>query len=151
MALPSLPLTGACLCGAVQIRATKPPLLTLACHCRDCQKLTASAFSMTTMFPADGFTCSGALIKGGLKSPGRDHYFCAACLNFVYSTIGVGSKRVNLRTSMLDAAPDLPPFAEIMAKDKLPWVTLPVPHSFETAPQSLDALGALMDAYADAQ
>ncbi|MGR3615501.1 MAG: GFA family protein [Paracoccaceae bacterium] len=38
-----LPLKGRCLCGSVQIELTSMPLLTLACHCKGCQKCSASA------------------------------------------------------------------------------------------------------------
>ena len=50
----SLPATGSCRCGRIQIRLTKPPIVTAACHCRGCQKMSASAFSLTAIVPADG-------------------------------------------------------------------------------------------------
>jgi hypothetical protein len=37
-------LEGGCVCGAVRYRLTAPPLIVHACHCRDCQKQTGSAF-----------------------------------------------------------------------------------------------------------
>ena len=92
-----LPLTGACLCGSVQVRVGALPLLTLACHCRDCQKLFASAYSLTGMFPADSFSCSGAVATGGRRSAERAHYFCTSCMNFIYSRIRGAPNRVNLR------------------------------------------------------
>ncbi|MEM7635747.1 MAG: GFA family protein, partial [Pseudomonadota bacterium] len=104
MPLPELPLNGACLCGAVQVTVTAFPLLTLACHCRDCQKLSASAYSLTTMVPSDSFSCTGELITGGLGSSGRTHYFCKSCLNFVFSKIDGADHRINLRTSVLNEA-----------------------------------------------
>ena len=45
----ALPLEGGCLCGATRFRVSTPPLIVNACHCRDCQKLTASAFSLTIL------------------------------------------------------------------------------------------------------
>lgn len=50
-----LPREGGCLCGKVRFRITAPPLLTIACHCKGCQRLTASAFSLSVGVPADGF------------------------------------------------------------------------------------------------
>ncbi|MEJ1991577.1 MAG: GFA family protein, partial [Maritimibacter sp.] len=85
MALPQPPFEGSCLCGAVSVRVTAPPLLTLACHCRGCQKFSASAYSLTTMFPAEAFSVTGELITGGLGLDGKKHYFCKSCLNFIYS------------------------------------------------------------------
>src|SRR5260370_24713374 len=37
-------LEGGCACGAVRYRLTAPPLIVHACHCRDCQKQSGSAF-----------------------------------------------------------------------------------------------------------
>lgn len=141
------PFEGSCLCGSVQVRATASPLLTLACHCRDCQKLSASAYSLTTMFPSDSFSCTGALITGGLGSQGRTHYFCKSCLNFVYSQIGGADQRINLRTSVLNEAASFEPFIELMTDQKMPWANVPAVHSFSQFPESLDALQALMSEY----
>lgn len=149
MALPKPPFKGACLCGAVQVTVTKPPLLTVVCHCRDCQKLTASAFSLTTMVPSDGFSCSGDLITGGLGSSGRMHYFCRSCLNFISSQIAGADHRVNVRTAVLDDAALFEPFVEVMTDEKLPWATVQAPHSYAQIPTSLEELQALMDAYAE--
>ena len=148
MALPSPPFAGACLCGAVRVLVTAPPLLTLACHCKGCQKLTASAFSMTTMFPAESVTVTGQLVQGAMRDPARDHRYCACCLGFVLSRIATASGRINLRTSVLEAAAALPPFAEVMTEEKLPWVRLPVTRSFARFPENAEALQELMDAYA---
>lgn len=147
MAFPKPPFKGSCLCGSVQVSATALPLLTLACHCRDCQKLCASAYSLTTMFPSDSFSCTGELIKGGRDSCGRAHYFCKSCLNFVYSQIGGADRRINLRTSMLNEAASFEPFVEVMTGEKMPWVNVPAIHSFSQFPESLDELQSLMDDY----
>jgi len=37
-------LEGGCVCGAVRYRLTASPLIVHACHCRDCQTQTGSAF-----------------------------------------------------------------------------------------------------------
>jgi hypothetical protein len=131
----------------VNVQITAPPMLTLACHCRDCQKLTASAYSLTTMFPEAGFSCKGELIKGGLGGSGRVHYFCKSCLNFIYSEIGERSQRINLRTSVLDDAALFEPFVELMTDEKMPWAKVPAAHSFSSYPESLEELRALMDEY----
>jgi hypothetical protein len=110
----------------VQVRITAPPLLTFACHCRACQKLTASAFSLTTMFPSDAVTCTGALITGG-------HH------------------RINLRSALLENATEFPPFLEVMTRDKMPWATTPARQSYDTVPADSEALQDLMAAYAHSE
>ncbi|MEO9517584.1 GFA family protein [Shimia sp.] len=145
---PKPPFEGACLCGSVQVKVTAAPLLTFACHCRDCQKLCSSAFSLSVMFPSDDVHCSGELITGGLGSNGRTHYFCKSCLNFVYSQIDGAEHRINLRTSVLLDAASFEPFVELMTDEKLPWTSVPATHSFSQVPTSLDELQALMDDFA---
>jgi len=46
---------GGCRCGQVRFRFTAQPLLTMACHCRGCQRMTGSAFSLSAAYPASGF------------------------------------------------------------------------------------------------
>ena len=46
-----LPASGSCQCGNVNYEITDEPLVTYACHCRDCQKLSTSAFSIWTQWP----------------------------------------------------------------------------------------------------
>lgn len=148
MSLPKPPFQGACLCESVQVRVTAPPLLTVACHCRDCQKFTASAYSLTTMFPSAAFSCTGELVTGGLGRNGRTHYFCASCLNFVYSQIEGANHRINLRTSILSNAGMFVPFMEMMTTEKMPWAHVPVVHSYSSFPKTAKELQALMDEYA---
>ncbi len=147
MAFPQPPYEGACLCGSVQVRVTARPLLTVACHCRDCQKLSASAFTLTAMFPRDAVSCTGALVRGGLRSDGRAHYYCKSCLNIVYSRLDRAPDRVNLRTSILNQAASFDPFVEVMTDEKMPWAQVPAIYSYARAPASLDELQSLMDAY----
>ncbi|MEO9818909.1 MAG: GFA family protein [Paracoccaceae bacterium] len=145
---PKPPFMGACLCDSVQVKVTAEPLLTFACHCRDCQKFSASAYSLSVMFPRDGVHCSGELVTGGLGSNGRTHYFCKSCLNFVYSQIDGAEHRIKLRTSVLNDAASFEPFVELMTDEKLPWASVPATHSFPLVPTSLGELQALMDDFA---
>ena len=149
MSHPQPPYSGACLCGAVEVTVTAPPLLTFACHCRDCQKFSASAYSLSAMFPADAVTCTGELIRGGLKSAERAHFFCASCLNFVYSQVAGAEHRINLRISLLSDAAQFEPFLEMMTDSRMPWAHVPAAHSFATQPQSPEAVQALMDEFAE--
>lgn len=148
MSTPQLPLEGACLCGAVRVHVTAPPLLTFACHCRDCQKLSASAYSLTAMFPADGVSVTGELVTGGLRSERRKHHFCPTCLNFIFTRIRGADSRVNLRVSLLDDPSWFEPFVETMTEEKLPWASVPAAHSFARYPETIGELKALMADYA---
>lgn len=39
------PIQGSCQCGAITYQLLEAPLLVAACHCKECQKLSTSAFS----------------------------------------------------------------------------------------------------------
>ena len=45
--IPAPPHRGGCLCGAVRYSYDAAPLATVACHCRDCQKLTGATNLLT--------------------------------------------------------------------------------------------------------
>ncbi|MEO9902732.1 GFA family protein [Nisaea sp.] len=144
MNAPKLPLEGSCLCGSVQVRVTEQPLLTLACHCKDCQKLSASAYSLTVMFPAEGFSVTGELVTGGLRTEQREHNFCAKCLNFIFTRIKGADTRMNLRASVLDDLTWFEPFIELMTEEKLSWANVPAVHSFARFPGSKEELEAFL-------
>ena len=44
---------GGCRCGRVRFRVRGKPLITMACHCTGCRRMTASAFSLSGL-PASG-------------------------------------------------------------------------------------------------
>jgi hypothetical protein len=46
-AIPPPPHRGGCLCGAVRYSYDAAPIATVACHCRDCQKLTGATNLLT--------------------------------------------------------------------------------------------------------
>ncbi len=147
MNTPQLPMEGSCLCGSVRVRVTEQPLLTLACHCKDCQKLSASAYSLAAMFPTEGFSVTGKLVTGGLRTQQREHNFCAKCLNLIFTRIKGAGTRVNLRVSVFDDLTWFEPFVELMTEEKLSWSRVPAVHSFARFPETTEALEALMVDY----
>ena len=142
-----LPWDGGCRCGKVRIRISAPPLLAAACHCTDCQKMSASAFSLTIGIPAGGFAVTdGEPVIGGLHGPDR-HYFCGWCMSWLF-TRGEGMDQfVNLRPSMLDRHAWFVPFVEFWTDEKLPWATTTAVHSFAALPR-LEEFPALIEQYA---
>ena len=71
-----LPVKGSCRCGRVQFSVNAVPLITMACHCTGCQKMTASAFSLSTLYFAKDFSVEvGEPVIGGLHG-GTRHFFC---------------------------------------------------------------------------
>jgi hypothetical protein len=125
---------GGCRCGQVRLRISAPPIITMACHCTGCQRMTGSAFSLTIAIPSAGFAVvTGEPVIGGLHGPTR-HYFCAYCMSWLFTRPEGFDAFVNVRATMLDDPSEFAPFIETMTSEKLPWATTPALHSFAKFP-----------------
>ena len=115
-----LPWEGGCLCGGIRFRVSAPPLLTMACHCTGCQKLSASAYSLTIAVPSDGFAVTrGEPVVGGLHGPHKQLY-CPHCKNWMFTHPHGLDFFVNVRATMLDEHHWYAPFVEVFTSEKLP-------------------------------
>jgi len=64
------------------------PLLAMACHCTGCQRMSASAFSLSAAIPTAGFAVlKGEPVLGGLHGAAH-HYFCPHCMSWVFTRAG---------------------------------------------------------------
>jgi hypothetical protein len=135
---PTLPVEGSCRCGQVRMRVSAPPLLTMACHCAGCQKMTASAFCLSVAIPTEGFEVTeGEPVIGGMHAPEVPHYFCPHCMSWMF-TRPPGLPFVNVRSPLLHGAAWTTPFIETYTAEKLPWATTAAVHSFERFPEFAD-------------
>ncbi len=133
------------MCGETRMRVSKPPVMTGACHCRGCQRLSASAFSLTAIIPADGVEVIGETSIGALHRESKYEY-CPHCLNWLL-TRPAGMPFVNVRPTMFDAPDWATPFMETCVSEKLPWASTAAVHSFDRYPDEAD-YGRLMQDYA---
>jgi hypothetical protein len=133
------PFTGTCQCGEVRYVVKSEPIITVACHCRDCQKLSASAFSLTMLIPAESFE----LISGNLQVFERPVesggsalcYFCSTCGNRVYHGSPQLPGYYRLKPGGLDDTSKILPQAHVWTSRAQPWYEFPdgVP-VYETQP-----------------
>ena len=125
---------GGCRCGRLRFRVSGAPLITMACHCTGCQRMTASAFSLSALYTSDSFEVTqGEPVIGGLHGATR-HFFCPHCLSWVFTRPEGFDDLVNVRATMFDDARSFTPFVETYTSEKLPWATTPAVHSFEQVP-----------------
>jgi len=125
---------GGCRCGQVRFTVRAPPIITMACHCTGCQRMTGSAFSLSVAIPSEGFfVMNGVPVIGGLHGSTR-HYFCPHCMSWLYTRLEGFDAFLNIRATMFDDASELVPFVETMTSEKLPWASTPAVHSFERFP-----------------
>ncbi|SPH18542.1 hypothetical protein DEA8626_02081 [Defluviimonas aquaemixtae] len=139
--------TGGCRCGHVRFTVDAEPLITMACHCRGCQRMTASAFSLSSLYAADSFTISkGEPVIGGLRGATR-HYFCPDCMSWLFTRPEGLDDFVNVRASMMDDCSAYRPFVETQTDEKLPWATTGAVRSFNRF-RSMEEFPALLAEFA---
>ncbi|MBA3898225.1 MAG: GFA family protein [Sphingomonadaceae bacterium] len=127
----TLPMEGGCRCGEVRFEITAPPMLTSACHCTGCQRMTGSAFSTTVSVPTAGFIVTqGDPVIGGLHGPQARHHHCDHCKSWVFTRIEPDMGFVNVRATMLDNARWFAPFVETFTSEALPWAKTSAKHSY---------------------
>ena len=98
----SLPAEGGCRCGRVRLKISAKPILTMACHCTGCQRMSSSAYSLSAAIPSEGFEVTqGEPVIGGLHGASR-HYFCGYCMSWMFTRPEGMDWFVNLRPTMLD-------------------------------------------------
>ncbi len=142
-----LPWAGGCRCDALRFEITEPPMLASVCHCRGCQRMSASAFSTTLTVPESGFAVTaGETAIGGLHGEDIRHHHCSRCLGWVFTRTPMGF--VNVRATMLDDAGWFVPFVEVQTAEKLPWAEVPAEFSYERFP-SYEEWGELAAAFVE--
>jgi hypothetical protein len=135
------------MCGEIRFRVSAPPLLTMACHCTGCQRLSASAYSVSMAVPSEGFEITrGEPVVGGLHGPHRQLY-CPRCKNWMFTHPHGMDFFVNIRATMLDDHAWVAPFVETYTSEKLPWATTGAVHSFAGQPD-MQAYTPLVEAFA---
>lgn len=142
-----LPWQGRCRCGQLRFTVSAPPLLTMACHCTGCQRMSASAYSLSAAIPSQGFAViQGEPVVGGLHGASQ-HMFCPRCMSWVFTRPEGMDWFVNIRPTMLDDVSWFTPFIETWTSEKLPWATTAAVHSYEALP-GFDEYAKLTAAYA---
>ncbi len=126
---------------------TAPPLLTMACHCTGCQRMSASAFSLSMAIPVGGFAVTeGEPVIGGLHGDAH-HFFCDWCKSWMFTRMEGLDDFVNLRVPVLDAPGWVAPFVETYTSEKFSWAETGARHSFPKFP-AMEDYGRLIEAFA---
>jgi hypothetical protein len=123
-------LQGGCACKAIRYALTARPLIVHACHCRDCQRLTGSAFVINIWIEKQFVDVSGAVPKsfqlaGGSGKP-HDVFFCGTCGTYLWSRYhGAPGEGLFVRAGTLDDPDAVSPDVHIFTRSKVPWLPLP--------------------------
>jgi len=126
---PTYARTGGCQCGQVRYGLTGTPLNTYVCHCRECQKQSASAFGISVMVKS----AEVRLLKGGLQRWSRPTdtgrtlacFFCAECGSRVWHGDKDHADEISIKGGSFDEPVDLTDATHIWTARKLPGVIIP--------------------------
>ncbi len=122
------PIDGACQCGNITYQLVAPPLLVVACHCKQCQKLSTSAFSITALVKTDSVEFKGELKEWQrLADSGNKNYakFCPECGNRIYHFDPDMPETIKLKPSNLSDTRILNPSAHVWVSEKQDWIQIP--------------------------
>ena len=126
------PYTGGCQCGSVRYVVTMEPIRVLACHCKECQRQSGSAFAMSMVLKKDSLTISGRtkqftrIADSGSEVTG---VFCPECGVRIYHALPSVPDILALKPGTLDETGWLRPSSFIWMRSAQGWV--PVPEGVE--------------------
>jgi hypothetical protein len=120
--------TGGCQCGAARYAISAAPLRLFACHCRECQKQSASAFGMSLIVRR----AAVALTQGETRTWSRKAdsgrtvscVFCVACGTRLWHA-KEGSDVVSIKGGSLDAPLDFATAIHCWTSRKMPGMVIP--------------------------
>jgi hypothetical protein len=113
----------------VRYRLTAEPLIVHACHCRDCQRITGSAFVVNVWIERRFVEATGDprsfTLRGG-SGRGHDVCFCGTCGTTLWSRYHAPpGDTLFVRAGTLDRPESVAPDVHIFTRSKLPWLVLP--------------------------
>ena len=122
------PIKGSCQCGGVTYTLHEAPLVVLACHCKECQKLSTSAFSITALVNTHAVTFNGPMADWQRTAEsGRINAtkFCPTCGNRLYHYDPAQPDTLKLKPANLDDTRILQPSMHIWVSQKQAWFQIP--------------------------
>lgn len=134
---------GGCQCGVIRYAINGPLPAAYACHCGECKKQSASAFSMSIPIRFDRLTFSGdpqvyetRAFSGGRKLA----FYCGVCGTRLWHRSSEGSEWATLKVGTLDESASISPRGHLWISKKQPWIVIPagVP-AFDTQPEDVHA------------
>jgi hypothetical protein len=124
-------LEGGCACGAIRYRLSNTPMIVHACHCRDCQRLSGSAFAINLWIEREFVEVSGAEpvafpVPPGSSGKPHDVFHCGACGTALWNKYHAApGDTVLLRAGTLDQSEAIKPDVHIFTRSQVPWLELP--------------------------
>ena len=126
--MPDAVLTGGCQCSTVRYVIAGTPLRLYVCHCRECQRQSASAFGTSLIVRHTAF----AVTQGAARNWSRQAdsgrtmtcHFCAVCGSRLWhGREGIGT--ISVKAGSLDTPMDISRAIHIWTSRKVPGLVIP--------------------------
>ena len=120
-------MSGRCICGQLTYTAEAEPTLVCACHCKDCQRQTGSAFATLVIIPNESFRMTGqskAFIQPGGSGKPVARHFCPECGSTVALDVSALPNMVLITSGTLDDTTFVKPSRNIFCSSAQSWVPL---------------------------
>ncbi|MCG8614522.1 MAG: GFA family protein [Pseudomonadales bacterium] len=116
---------GGCLCGAVRYECSAAPIVSLVCHCRDCQKSSGAPMVAVLFVPRESVSIQGVLKQ--FSSPGSsgkltERHFCGECGSSVFGVAGAMPQFMAICSGSLDDSSWVKPQAQCWTARKQNWL-----------------------------
>tara|TARA_R110000782_G_scaffold268685_1_gene365452 strand:- start:1563 stop:1994 length:432 start_codon:yes stop_codon:yes gene_type:complete len=118
---------GGCLCGQVRYTCSEEPLLTVLCHCKNCQRQSGAAYSTNIAIPKGTVKVKGELtLYADTGDSGQfvNRYFCQECGSPIMSEPEGMDTLSILKVGSLDDTSWVLPTMEIYCDSKQEWTRL---------------------------
>ncbi|MFT4562675.1 MAG: hypothetical protein ACI9BW_002422 [Gammaproteobacteria bacterium] len=130
---------GGCACGAIRYECSADPVMSVNCHCRDCQRATGSAYSTDMVIPIAAWKLLAGEPKfydvkadsGNTVSRG----FCNRCGSPLCVKESAAPDIIVITASSLDDPSPYQPTGDLWTSSAQPWDHMnPDLEKFETQP-----------------
>jgi hypothetical protein len=135
--------SGSCQCGSVRYAVNAPLPAAYACHCSECKKQSASAFSMSMPVEWARLSVVGEVVThetvafSGIR---KLACFCPHCGTRMWHRSERDSDWITLKVGTLECAQSIEPRGHLWVSKKQPWIVLdPAVPAFDTQPEDVHA------------
>lgn len=121
--------TGRCQCGEVRYQSAGQPIALYVCHCRECQKQSASAFGISLEVPQTGFCITQGSPKYWSRPTDSGRRircaFCPICGTRLWHESEPASEAISIKGGSLDEPLDISSAIHVWVSRKLPGIIIP--------------------------
>ena len=119
--------SGGCLCGRISYDLKGEPIVSLVCHCTNCQKQSGSAFSVNVICQQDQIQVTGKLSTYEDRSDTGDKVFrkfCGTCGSPIFSELTAHPGLIALKVGSLNDTSNVTPSSQVWCDSGQDWLKI---------------------------